>query len=252
VCVLFYPHTNNVILLHTQRIVHDSCSRLPLRFEFIIQMAGMRGLTYWLKGNMYISLTNSLNSASRIALRGPSFVMPANSGFQMLESNFEPDADCVFNAVDGAFENGKISISSMDAEPITFAGYGEPLLRYAVIRDAAVMIKDKRHGVSLRVKTSGLVKCDECEDIISELKSAGIDKMSVSLLADTPKKYKEIMDPQGGMGFDEVCTFIIGCVENDVEVECTAVNRPDVNLSNVRGLALALGATDLKVHSFHP
>lgn len=211
----------------------------------------MRGLTYWLKGNMYISITNSLNSVSRIALRGPSFVMPSDSGFQLLENNFEPDADDIYNAVDHAFDNSKISISSMDAEPITFAGYGEPLLRYGVIRDAAMLIKAKRHGVSLRVKTSGLVKRELCENIISELKSAGVEKMSVSLLADTPKKYKEIMQPHAGMGFDEVCTFIVGCVENGLEVECTAINRPDVNLSNIRALALALGATDLKIHSYH-
>ena len=122
----------------------------------------MKGISYWLRNKLYISLTNECNSLSPIALRGPSFIMPPSSGFVPLIENKEPTPLEIAAVVDDAFENDKIFVSSMESDEITFAGVGEPLLRYNVLLDSANLIKTKRHGVPLRLKTNGLINSNEC------------------------------------------------------------------------------------------
>ncbi len=123
----------------------------------------MKGLTYVLRNKLYIALTNQCVSRSPIQLRGPSFQMPASANFSPLER--EPTADDIYKAVDDAFEHKLIAISSMDSDEITFAGIGEPLLRLETMTTAAKLIVEKRHGVHLRLKTSGLVLSKDCSKV---------------------------------------------------------------------------------------
>lgn len=125
----------------------------------------MKGLTYWLKGRMYIAVTNQLNAKSPLSVRGPSFHMPACSEFAPLPVGFEPTAEEIFNAVDEAVAKGKVRVDSMAADPVTFAGDGEPLLRLETLLDASILIKQSRHGLPLRVRTNGLVAADEAAKV---------------------------------------------------------------------------------------
>jgi hypothetical protein len=52
----------------------------------------VKGLTYWLGNNFYVSLTNRCNSVSLLAARGPGFEMPSESGFCELPADYEPTA----------------------------------------------------------------------------------------------------------------------------------------------------------------
>jgi len=47
----------------------------------------------------------------------------------------------IFNAVHSAFEQGKIATHDMESDYVTFAGFGEPLLRI----DSAVVFDNDRH-----------------------------------------------------------------------------------------------------------
>eukprot|EP01038_Epipyxis_sp_PR26KG_P003972 gene3972-5692_t len=140
----------------------------------------------------------------------------------------------------------------MESEEIIFAGLGEPLLRHNVIEEASIMIKTARHGVPLRIETTGLVPSKQASQIAFSLKSAGIDKITIHLMADNPKLYNELMCPVNDCSFSDVCAFIIACAESDLEVACSAVTRPEVNLSRIRSLAQSLGATDFTILSYHP
>ena len=114
------------------------------------------------------------------------------------------------------------------------------------------MIKEKHHGVPLRVKTNGLVEFTEAGKVASLLHESGIDKvfsllfrlckftqqsltqlpllnqhisqMAVALQSDNPAQYREFM--QGD--FAKVCGFMSACVETGLDVEGSAVARPEV------------------------
>lgn len=121
--------------------------------------------SYWLSGKLYLNVTNRLVCKSPIALRGPSFQMPNSSGFAHLRDGFEPSAEEIFHEVDSLVSAGKVNVDSMRADPVTFAGDGEPLLRLNTICDAAGLIKESRHGLPLRLRTSGLVRGSDVEDV---------------------------------------------------------------------------------------
>ena len=154
-------------------------------------------------------------------------------------------------AVDEAFDQGRITVLDMDSAPITFAGYGEPLLRPEVIYDTAQSIKEGRHGVPLRLETNGLVSLTQSLDVASRLKDSGIDHISIGLHAENPSQYQKLVQPLDKKGFGEVCSFVMACVEAGLDVECRASEAPGVNISSVRQLALSLGAHDFKSDSYH-
>ena len=129
----------------------------------------IRGLSYFVKGKLYLAVTNQVNSVTSIQARGPGFEW----GTKFVKLSSEPDANDLYGAVTDAFEKNLIKVDSMEADDITFAGYGEPLLRYDVIADASKLIKEKHHGVPLRIKTNGLVDVKEAVNVVSLLKEAG-------------------------------------------------------------------------------
>lgn len=122
---------------------------------------------------------------------------------------------------------------------------GEPLLRYETICKASELIKSSRHGVPLRIKTNGLFHIKYQNNILNCLKESGINELSVYLASDNSKQYHDIMCPNDGTTFTDVCTFINNAVEMNFKVTCTTIESPHVNISSVRALAEALG-----VHSF--
>jgi hypothetical protein len=80
----------------------------------------MIGLKYFIKGRLYLSLTNKCNSNTSIFVRGPSF----RWGQEFTKLSSDPSADDIYNAVHEAFNTGEIKVDSMEAETITFAGGG--------------------------------------------------------------------------------------------------------------------------------
>lgn len=213
----------------------------------------IKGLTYWLGSSFYVSLTNRCNSTSLIAARGPSFEMPKESGFCFLPDDYEPSAQDVSDAVHAAYatDDRKVSESMGESdEGVIFAGAGEPLLRLDELTEACRNIKEERHGVPLRVNTNGLVL--DAESVVNALKESGVGSVSVLMLGANPKQYAEFMQPADGLEFGHACSFVCAAVEGGIDVTCTTVQRPEINVSDVRALAMGLGAIDFKVRSFHP
>ena len=123
----------------------------------------MKGLTYIFKNKLYVAVTNRTVCRSPFQLAGPSFKMPPSANFTALET--EPDHFAIYEAIDNAFDNGMVGVSSMDSDEITFCGIGEPLLRLDTITEAAQLIIEKRHGAGLRIKTSGLIHTKDCSKV---------------------------------------------------------------------------------------
>ena len=96
--------------------------------------------------------------------------------------------------------------------------------------------------------------------------------ISVSLLTDNARDYNKIMNPQNSATFADVCSFIISCAEKgiiyvpnlklnksnnfkflpELDVTCTAVEQPGINMKNVRDLAISLGARDFVSSKYYP
>ena len=211
------------------------------------------GLTYILKSSIYVSLTNRCNAVPLIKTRGPSFTMPAASGFSPLPSNDEPTAEQVADAVSAA-------LSGVEAKEVCFAGVGEPLLRRRCLEDAAKLIRKASPDLALRLNTNGLVADSEAKELASSLRAIGFSGTTVALATADAAQYTELMKPEPirlspvmsiPMGHSEVTGFIAACVAEGLNVECSAVARPEVDLDATAALAKSLGAT-FRERSWHP
>lgn len=195
--------------------------------------------------NLYLAITNDTNGASLPSLRGPGFRSP----FAGLSDGFEPDTADLINAIDAhyRYEVEVVGMGENDAG-ITFAGTGDPLLRPDFLFESISDISVQRHGMPIRVVTTGLHDAG----LAAQLPSQGVKKISVVLPAADPVTYNELMQPREGLNFNTVCSFIAIAAEEGCTVECTAVERPDVDVKAVRELALSLGAVEFRTRSFHP
>lgn len=204
-----------------------------------------------------MSLTNRQVALPLMSHRGPSFKLPASSGWAKLEEDYEPSAKELFDIVHDAYEtNEKKQIVGMGENdtPVTFAGYGEPLLRLDTAAEATGLIREYRHGVKFRMETSGLLlQCDLTRSI-QKILDARISEVSVFLPAADPVSYKKEMGGKLGDGYDfqGLCSFIASLAEAGVTVDCWAINKPGVDIPSLRQLALSLGAVDLLGLSYHP
>ncbi len=164
--------------------------------------------SYWVNGKLYLSLGSQRWSKTLLELKGPTFKFDEKSNFKEIARDYEPTSEEIFNEVDDAFEKGLIGVDSMKSDEITFAGDGEPLVYLDTLLESASLIKESRHGVPLRVLTSGLVSSSNSEDVATSLKQAGIKHVSVALIADNPKSYHDLVKPTNGASFNDVCSFI--------------------------------------------
>ena len=217
----------------------------------------LSAVTYRLGASIYVALTNQCNAVALIKSRGPSFVMPSSSGFAPLPQSFEPSADQVVEAVRAALRS-----TQAGTESIVFAGAGEPLLRTRVLEESAVKLREALADdlPRLRLNTNGLVPTSEATEVAWRLSSkAHLSSVSVSIASADATQYDALMKPETiryspgfslSLGHEEVCSFVKACVSEGLEVECTAVAAPDVDIAAARQLAECLGAS-FRERSYH-
>jgi len=204
-----------------------------------------------------VSLTKRSNAVPLIDQKGLAF-LEQNEGvlLDLQGGSIEPNAEEVHLAVENAYETDerkKISGMGEDDEGVAFAGIvGEPLLALDVLLESAALIKETRHGVPLSLVTNGLVPDRDNEGTARKLGEVGIGAASVFLPTTDPKTYAAIMRPEDEqLNFGSVCDFISQLAAAGIEVECTAIQKPGVDLPSIRALAYALGAQNFKPFGEH-
>lgn len=113
--------------------------------------------------------------------------------------------------------------------------------------EAAELIKERRHGVPLRISTTGLGLDDPDGSAPKRLAEAGIDTVSIFLPTADPKKYQALMN--AGLGVP--CNFMSNCADAEVKVRAVTVAAPGIDVEQVRKLALSLGAVEFEVKTYH-
>ena len=146
---------------------------------------------------------------------------------------------------------------------VVFAGRGDPLLRINCLLKTISIVSEKRNAIPFRVNTSGLhdesvvKQLLEAPDIVAigdgdSRRSTRLQSISVSLNAPSPSVYVDVVKPDRGQAaFGQVCSFVSTLAEAGVQVECTAVKHPKVDIAATERLAYALGASNFRARSYH-
>ena len=135
---------------------------------------------------------------------------------------------------------------------LVFCGFGEPTHRLDVLLSVARWVR-RHYGspLQIRLDTNGHgYLLNPGRDVAGELKSAGVNRVSVSLNADDKETYLEICKPTFPNAYEVVLEFIRKA-KLVLEVEVSAVRLPEVDLAKVQAVADGLGVK-FKVREYIP
>lgn len=170
--------------------------------------------TYRIGNSLYINVTNRCNADCVFCDRKGNAVIKGYS-LRMKKSE-EPPAEVYIK------EMGDPS----QFDEIVFCGYGEPTIRWDVVKEVARYVKE--HNGKTRMNTDGHGNFINKRDITPELKGL-IDTVSISLNAVDPQQYSKLMQVDPGLHeemldfarkakqYTDVVMTVVGLSEIDTE-----------------------------------
>jgi len=183
-------------------------------------------VAYPIRDALYLNITNECTNACDFCVRKSTpFVKGHNLKLERI-----PSVDELRRALGEA----------RGYREIVFCGYGEPTTRLETV---LVLAREmKKNGMRTRLVTNGHGDIINGRPIAAELAGL-IDKVSVSLNADTPEKYAELCKPKFGKDtYNRVVQFIKSCVARGIETEVTCLDADGVDIKRCEEIARGLGA----------
>ena len=211
----------------------------------------MKGLTYTIADKLYVSLTNECQKnliKTLMETRGRSFKF----SLPKLEKNPSVEEVCV--AIDAHYSRAKIVGTGENDSGVTFAGIGDPLTRLDALERIVHKIREKRHGVVLRVMTNGLY------DVPTAIRAADLklETYTVSLTSGEPEQWKRLTlrddgnDDADFFSLSDWCAFVDALAQSGRKVEVTTPVAPGVDVNLARELAMSCGAVEFRTREYFP
>jgi len=196
---------------------------------------------YWLDNTLYLNITNRCSNNCFFCFK---HYKQGVGGFN-LKLKQEPIVEQI------TVELSEV-LHMRNWSEIVFCGFGEPTARLDVLLMIAKWIRQHYgRSVQIRLDTNGqgyLLNPDK--DVASELKSAGVDKVSVSLNAQDKETYMEICKPTFADAYEAVLDFI-NKAKSLLTVEATVVRIPEIDISKAKAVAAKLGV-NFRVREYIP
>jgi len=190
---------------------------------------------YYLGNTMYINVTNLCTNRCKFCIR--------NSGDSVGGVKLVLDSE-KFNHED-VIKEVKNTFSDKCRE-IVFCGYGEPLIKLDIVKNAAQFIKQNYPQIPVRINTNGHANLIHKRNIVPELVGL-IDMVSVSLNAENADLYAELASPvfDKTIAYEAVKSFIQECAKNGIETTATVVSGFEcykIDIKKCQKIAEELGA----------
>lgn len=190
-------------------------------------------LVYFLDGNIYINLTNLCTNNCVFCIRTIKKDVLGTDLF-LKDENIKAE---------DVIEQLKKIESKIDKE-IVFCGYGEPLIKLDILKQVAKYIKENYPKVKTRINTNGQANLIHKRNIVPELVGL-IDKISISLNAETEELYNELAVPKLENSYQAVKEFTKECVKNGIDTTLTIVTgfkNYKVDVEKCKEITESLGA----------
>ncbi len=181
-------------------------------------------IAYRIRDSLYLNITNRCTSKCSFCVK---FHSDYVKGHNMRLTGEPSEVELI----------GAIGDPSIYKE-VVFCGYGEPLLRFDIVRNIAQWIKEK--GGRVRINTNGHGNVINKRNILPELKGI-VDSMSISLDAQDEETYNRICSPAFNNTYQEVLTFIKEAKRYIPDVTATVVNMDGVDIRKCRQITEDLG-----------
>lgn len=174
--------------------------------------------TYKLGNSLYINVTNRCNADCVFCRRKEDpFLRGYNLGMTKSE---EPCADVYIKEIG----------DPKQYDEIVFCGYGEPTIRWDLVKEIARYVKE--HGGKTRLNTNGHGNFINRRDITPEMKGL-IDVVSISFNTFNPRQYAEIMRVDE-LHFYEMLDFAKKCKPFVEKVVMTVVDFDEIEIEKAK------------------
>lgn len=174
--------------------------------------------TYKLGNSLYINVTNRCNADCVFCRRKEDpFIRGHNLGMRKSE---EPPANVYIKEIG----------DPKKFDEIVFCGYGEPTIRWDVVKEIAKYVKQQ--GGRTRLNTNGHGNFINHRDITPEMKGL-IDVVSISFNSFNPKQYAEIMRVDE-LHFYEMLDFAKKCKPFVEKIIMTVVDFDEIEIEKAK------------------
>lgn len=190
-------------------------------------------LVYILDGKIYINLTNMCTNNCLFCLRQQKDDVQGTNMWLETEKITSDDV----------IEQLKPHIDKMD-KGVTFCGYGEPTMKFEVLKEVAKYIKMNYPNTYIKVNTNGHGNIINQKDILPSLKGL-VDEFSISLNAQSEELYNELSQPKIKNAYNEMKNFTKEASQLGFKTTMSVVSKfenYDINLNNCEYIAKTLGA----------
>lgn len=197
-------------------------------------------LVYLLDGKIYINLTNRCTNDCIFCLRKDKDDVVGQTLWLDDENS---NADDVIKQFEEK-RNELLTTHNLPFKEVIFCGYGEPMLKFDVMKQVAKYIKDKYPETKIRVNTNGHANYVYKKNVVPECKGL-IDEFSVSLNGSTKEEYDELSQPKFDEAYDEMKKFIKACFDEGISVVASVVEGykgRHLDLEKCEEIAKSLGA----------
>ena len=197
-------------------------------------------LVYLLDGKIYINLTNRCTNDCIFCLRKDKDDVVGQTLWLDDENSTADDVIKQFELK----RNELLTTHNLPFKEVIFCGYGEPILKFDVMKQVAKYIKDKYPETKIRVNTNGHANYVYKKNVVPECKGL-IDEFSVSLNGSTKEEYDELSQPKFDEAYDEMKKFIKACSDEGISVVASVVEGykgRHLDLEKCEEIAKSLGA----------
>lgn len=197
-------------------------------------------LVYLLDGKIYINLTNRCTNDCIFCLRKDKDDVVGQTLWLDDENSTADDVIKQFELK----RNELLTTHNLPFKEVIFCGYGEPMLKFDVMKQVAKYIKDKYPEAKIRVNTNGHANYVYKKNVVPECKGL-IDEFSVSLNGSTKEEYDELSQPRFDEAYEEMKKFIKACSDEGISVVASVVEGykdRHLDLEKCEEIAKSLGA----------
>ena len=191
-------------------------------------------LVYTLDEKIYINLTNRCTNDCIFCLRNDKADV---KGQELWLDNENSTAEDVVKQFEKIYQK-------TPSKEVIFCGYGEPMLKFEVLKEVAKYIKNKYPETKIRINTNGHANFVYKRNVVPELKGL-VDEFSVSLNAPAENEYNELSQPKFNGAYDEVKKFIKACHDENIKVTASVIEGykgRHIDLETCKKIAHELGA----------
>lgn len=189
---------------------------------------------YPIGNSLYINVTNRCNADCVFCDRKGKAILH-NFNLKM-PKHLEPSSDVYIKAIG----------DPKNYDEIVFCGYGEPTIRWNVVKEVAAFVKE--NGGNTRINTNGHGNVINNRDITPELQGI-IDVVSISLNSTDVEQYASLMRVKKNM-FEEMVAFAKSAKDFTDSVVLTVVSMDNIEIDKAKDFAENVVGVNFRVRPF--